>query len=191
MGPTRFLSLLPLLATCLLLSMGRAETQAAEPPPLDGQMARFQWHDAPVPVTDTGFAAPDGTVLTLTSFPGQVLLVNFWATWCAPCVEEMPHLNALQQDAGSPRFQVLTISQDREGTAKAQGFLDKHGLAALQAHTDARWDLGRALKLRGLPTTLLIDAEGRELGRFEGPADWAGPEARALIDWAVEHAGDS
>ena len=188
MGRPRFLSLLPLVAACLLLSMGRAETQAAEPPPLDGQMARFQWHAEPMAVPDTPFAAPDGTALTLDGFPGQVLLVNFWATGCAPCVEEMPHVNELQSTAGSQRFRVLTISQDSEGAAKAQEFLDKHALGALEAHTDARWELGRALRMRGLPTTLLIDAEGRELGRFEGPADWSGAEARALIDWAVGQA---
>lgn len=172
------------LAAALLLSMGALQTQAEEPP-LTGQMTKFRWLEEPATPPVSVFQGPDGQAMTLADLKGKVLLVNFWATWCAPCVAEMPELNRLQKEAGSDRFQVLAISQDREGAAVARPFLEKHGLDALALYTDPSLGLGRALKLQGLPTTLILDAQGRELGRLVGMADWAGKDARALIDWVL------
>lgn len=175
-----------LVATsALLFSTGRIGTQAGGPPPLEGDMAGFDWFDAPRPAPDAAFRDAKGQALTFADFAGRVLLVNFWATWCAPCVEEMPALDRLQRARGSDRFQVVAISQDREGASKAGPFMADLGLNALGLYTDADWSLGRALAMRGLPTTFLIDAQGRLLGRYLGPAHWDGADAARLIDWAV------
>jgi len=177
------------LAAALLLSMGALQTQAEEPP-LAGQMTKFRWLEEPTTPPVSVFQGPDGKAMTLADLKGKVLLVNFWATWCAPCVAEMPELNRLQKEAGSDRFQVLAISQDREGAGVARPFLEQHGLDALALYTDPSLGLGRALKLKGLPTTLILDAQGRELGRLVGMADWAGKDARALIDWVLAQQRD-
>lgn len=175
-----------LAASGLLFSTGRSGTQAAGPPPLDGDMAGFDWFEAPRRAPDVPFRDAEGRARTFADFPGQVLLVNFWATWCAPCVEEMPALDRLQAAKGSERFQVIAVSQDRDGAAKAGPFMRDLGLGALALYTDADWSVGRALEMRGLPTTFLIDTQGRLRGRYLGPAHWDGPDAARLIDWALE-----
>ena len=172
------------LAIGPLLSMGAPQPQP-EGPPLKGQMAKFEWHPEPVTLPAIPFQGPDGAEMTLADLKGKVVLVNIWATWCAPCVAELPELNHLQAEAGSEKFQVLAISQDREGAAVAGPFLKKLELDALGLYTDPALAMGRALKLKGLPTTLVLDGEGRELGRLVGAANWAGPDARALFDWVL------
>ena len=127
------------------------------------------------------FAAPDGTKTTLAAFKGKPLLLNLWATWCAPCVREMPALDRLAQREGE-RLQVLTVSQDLEGAAKVTPYFQKAGFKALQPYLDP--DVGLSVHYGvNLPTTILYDAQGREVWRVAGDMDWDGETAK---EWLAE-----
>ncbi len=126
------------------------------------------------------FTAPDGTKTTLASFKGKPLLVNLWATWCGPCVKEMPSLDRLAGRAGD-KLQVLTISQDFQGKAIVAPWWAKRKFAHLQPYIDTENGLGFALGSGMLPTTVLYDAQGREIWRVVGGMDWDGPRANTLL----------
>ncbi len=114
--------------------------------------------------------------------PGQTLLVNFWATWCFPCREEMPDLDALQIARGNDDFKVITISVDRGGVKPSRMFLDKIGVKNLALYHDEKGILGTAMKTIGYPTTILINKDGKQVGLMTGSAHWNSPSAHALID---------
>lgn len=171
-----------------------ATAQAATPLPLQGAMAKFK---PSAPDAASRSAVPDVTALDetgqerrLSDHLGQIVLLNFWATWCIPCVKEMPALLRLQQrwQAEKAPALVLPISLDRAGLAKVQEFYAQHGLAPLPLRNDKGGAAGRAFALRGLPTSILIDRKGREIGRFEGDAPWDGPEAAALFNALFDEA---
>ncbi|WP_239031746.1 TlpA disulfide reductase family protein [Paroceanicella profunda] len=149
---------------------------------LAGDMRKLALLDAPGRSYDATFRTESGETRSLADEAGKIVLVNFWATWCAPCREEMPQLNALQKDLGGPDFTVLTIATGPNNPAKIADFMEDEGIDALPRHTDQRAALGRQAGVLGLPVTLILDREGRELGRLTGGADWAAPEARALIE---------
>jgi thiol-disulfide isomerase/thioredoxin len=134
------------------------------------------------------FEAPGGAPATLASFRGKPLLVNLWATWCAPCVKEMPALDKLAQ-AEASRFRVVTISQDMGGARDVAPFFAKKGFKALPQYLDKQNVLMEALKIDTLPTTIFYDAQGREQWRVVGAMDWSGKRARTLIDGALGPAG--
>ncbi len=114
--------------------------------------------------------------------PGQSLLVNFWATWCFPCREEMPDLDALQTRRGGDNFRVVLISVDRGGVKPSRMFLDKIGVKNLDLYYDEKGILGTAMKTIGYPTTILINKDGRQVGLMTGSAHWNSQSAHALID---------
>ena len=123
----------------------------------------------------------------LKDFKGQVLLVNFWATWCAPCIREMPDLDELEAELGSDKFKVVAISQDLQGVAKAKPFLrEKLGLKNLDLFIDKRMKLGRGLGVQGLPATFLIDKSGRIVGHYTGPAEWSSEDAIKMVTAIIE-----
>jgi thiol-disulfide isomerase/thioredoxin len=159
------------------------ERSARGTPPLDGEMAQFKPQTPPVPAPAVGFTDAQNNQLDFSAFKGKLTLVNLWATWCVPCVHEMPSLEKLKQARDGNRFAVVTISEDRQGAKLVGDFFEKNDIKTLPAYLDPKSEIGRALKLNGLPTTILLDPEGRELGRYEGGADWSSPEALALIDW--------
>jgi thiol-disulfide isomerase/thioredoxin len=128
--------------------------------------------DSPCPLPPLTFQDASGKDKTLADFRGSVVLLNLWATWCPPCIREMPALNALQQRLGSDDFKVVAISQDRGGAAVAGKWLSSNGFTALPLYLDPTASVGRTLESPGLPVTLLIDRQGRELARLYGPADW-------------------
>ncbi|GEO86325.1 MULTISPECIES: thiol:disulfide interchange protein TlpA [Alphaproteobacteria] len=127
--------------------------------------------------------------LTLADFSGKTILLNLWATWCVPCREEMPALNALQKAHGNDRFQVLAINIDTGASDKPKAFLDEIGVDALGLYRDASMGVFNSMKREGLafglPATLLIDDKGCLLGAMNGPAAWDGKDASALIKAAV------
>ncbi|WP_294059811.1 TlpA disulfide reductase family protein [Sphingomonas sp.] len=129
---------------------------------------------------DIAFTSPDGKKLTLADFRGKPVLLNLWATWCAPCVKEMPTLDALAQAKGDA-LQVLTVSQDFEGKTKVDPYFAKAGFKRLKPYldTEAAFSLGLGLNL---PTTILFDAEGREVWRVTGEMDWSSTQAAQLLD---------
>ena len=138
-----------------------------------GQIA---WHESLVSAPTTVFQDASGDDVSLADFKGKVLVVNFWATWCAPCVKEMPTLDALQARLGGPDFAILAISQDREGARVAGPFMETNQWANLALYTEPGARFAKDAKLRGLPTSLVIDKLGNEIGRVEGDTDWTGPE---------------
>ncbi|MCH8036380.1 MAG: TlpA family protein disulfide reductase [Proteobacteria bacterium] len=113
---------------------------------------------------------------------GRVVLLNFWATWCAPCIREMPSLDRLQAALEDRGLAVLAVSIDRGGTEVIRPFAERLGLERLGLYHDAKGALFRAFGVTGLPTTFLIDRRGRIVGAYPGPAEWDEPEARALIE---------
>ncbi len=125
------------------------------------------------------FTAPDGKKTNLAAFRGKPVLLNLWATWCAPCVREMPALDRLAQREGA-KLQVLTVSQDLEGAAKVTPYFAKAGFKALQPWLDP--DVGLSTHYGvNLPTTVLYDAQGREVWRVAGDMDWDGETAKGWL----------
>lgn len=137
--------------------------------------------DPPLPARDIGFKDLSGADRRLADYRGRTVLLNFWATWCVPCVKEMPELVELQKRIGPERLTVLALSQDRLDPAKVQAFVDKHGLGSLTIMQDRTGDSGRAYGIRGLPTSVVLDAEGREIARAEGVPEWLGEAARKAM----------
>lgn len=150
-----------------------------------GEMANFVFKPSPEPLPEIGFTNGEGQPLTLASFSGRIVLLNLWATWCAPCRKEMPGLDTLQRDLGSKDFEVVALSVDRAGIAASQKFLDQIKVQALKLYVDSTARAGSSLKAVGLPATLLLDRQGREIGRLVGPAHWDSPEARKLVQAAL------
>ena len=150
-----------------------------------GAMTAFVVRSKPLDVPDFAFEGPGGEKQTSADLKGKVVLLNIWATWCVPCREEMPQLNALQSELGGDGFEVVAINIDKGGPEKAQKFLTETGASDLQAYYDPTGKLFATLKAVGMPTTLLLDPEGKEVGRLVGPANWAAPEAKVLIQAAI------
>lgn len=144
-------------------------------------MPAFVYKPTPEPLAEVSFTDASGAPMTLADFKGKTILLNLWATWCAPCREEMPALDRLEKELGSDSFQVVALAVDRAGPDAAQKFLDEIGVASLKLYSDTTTRSGSALRAIGMPTTILIDAEGREIGRLPGPYEWDAPEAQALI----------
>ncbi|MEO1198610.1 MAG: TlpA disulfide reductase family protein [Pseudomonadota bacterium] len=143
---------------------------------------------------DLAFLTPDGEATSLSDWQGKTILVNFWATWCAPCRHEMPLLDELQVELGGDDFEVVAINLDTQDPERAPGFLDEIGVANLPNYNDPENAVVRTLRQDnrrfGFPTSILIDAEGCEIGTLLGPADWASGDAKALIR-AVLGAGNA
>jgi thiol-disulfide isomerase/thioredoxin len=150
-----------------------------------GSLAAFLVHPEPKPIADIAFADGQGKPLKLSDFKGRVVLINLWATWCAPCRKEMPDLAKLQQELGSDQFEVVAISVDRKGAGASSAFLKETGADALKLYVEPTTKVVGELQAAGLPATILVDREGRELGRLLGPALWASPEAFALVKAAL------
>lgn len=142
-------------------------------------------HSAPRLLPEIRFQDGEGQPLTLTGFRGKVVLLNIWATWCGPCRREMPTLDRLQAKLGGPDFQVVALSIDRAKLGVVTEFYDEIGIKHLAKYIDESGKAARQLNAVGLPTTLLIDREGREIGRHVGPAEWDTPEMVALIQQQV------
>jgi len=126
------------------------------------------------------FAQPGGAPATLSSFRGHPALVNLWATWCAPCVKELPALDQLAANS-TGKMAVVAISEDMNGDADVQPFWKSHGIKALTAYTDKANKLMTAVGAAELPVTVLYDSKGKEVWRVAGGKDWTGPEMAKLI----------
>jgi thiol-disulfide isomerase/thioredoxin len=150
-----------------------------------GHLANFRALGTPAEVPDLEFLDGGGKTVHLSDFRGKVVLLNLWATWCVPCREEMPALDALQGAVGSDRFQVLALSVDKDGLEGAEAFLKEVNATHLGLYNDPTSSANFKVKGYGLPTTLLLSADGREVGRIVGPAEWNTDEAKALVAEAV------
>jgi thiol-disulfide isomerase/thioredoxin len=151
-----------------------------------GEMARFVFKKVPEPLPDFVFVDGAGKERTLKDWRGKVVLLNIWATWCLPCRKEMPGLDRLQGELGSDKFEVVALSADRAGIDASRKFLEQIKVGRLGLYADPNVRVPSTLKVIGMPATLLIDAEGREIGRLLGPAEWDSEEAKALIKAAMK-----
>ncbi len=186
---TLFLALIALGALAILYVIIRAMSPSpADKNPLaalaKGEMQETVFVAKPPAQPQATFKGPNGEPVTLADFRGRVVLLNLWASWCGPCVEELPSLDALQGEMGSDRFIVLTVDMDRS-KAEAEAFLSKAGIKNLPLYRDNSFALAQALSIpgqpSGLPLTVLYDAQGIERARLSGGANWNSPESRALI----------
>lgn len=141
----------------------------------------FVLHKSPKTLPEIQLQDADGRARSLTDFSGKVVLLNIWATWCAPCRREMPTLDRLQAALGGEGFEVVALSIDRAGIDVVRRFYTEVGMKHLALYVDSSGKAVSKLGASGLPTTLLIDREGREVGRLVGPAEWDAPAMVAFI----------
>ncbi len=146
-----------------------------------GSLAGFIIHPQRKDIAAFSFANDKGQTLDLSKWKGRVVLLNLWATWCAPCRKEMPDLSKLQTALGGPDFEVVALSLDRKGLAASQAFLKETGVSNLAAYVQPDGKPLAALEALGLPATILIDRNGKEAGRILGSVDWASPESQAMV----------
>ncbi len=155
---------------------------APEPERVDLQgMSALVATDPPRPMPPIAITDAAGTAQTLADYAGKGVVLNLWATWCVPCVAELPALAELARQAAAAGIVVLPLSMDRGGAPVVAKFFASHGITGLPVLVDPKGMAGEALSARGVPTTIIIDRQGRERARLEGAADWASPAALADI----------
>jgi thiol-disulfide isomerase/thioredoxin len=137
------------------------------------------------PAPDASFKDPDGDDTNLAEFSGKPVLVNLWATWCAPCVKELPTLDRLKGSRPANGLQVVAVSQDNAPHASVVAFLEAHKIQNLDPYQDASMDLSGKAGAEVLPTSILYDENGREIWRYVGDLDWTSPEATKLLSEAA------
>ena len=162
------------------------ETAKAVP---KGKMAAFVKKFEPEAAPDITFQDASGADVKLSSFKGKTILLNVWATWCAPCRAEMPALDSLQRDKGSDKFEVVAVNVDTGDDVKPRKFLEETGVHSLAYYRENTLSLFESLKKQGLalglPVTLLVDPQGCLIASMNGPAEWSGADAHRLIDKAL------
>jgi len=147
----------------------------------EGDMRKLVLHAEPVPAPDAAFTDPSGREVTLADSNGRVRLVNFWATWCAPCRQEKPSLAALEEALRGEDFAVLAIATGRNSPEAIAAFKEEVGVESLATWLDPRAALASAMGIPGLPVTAVLNREGAEIGRLTGGADWNSPSSRAIM----------
>lgn len=150
-----------------------------------GDMRKLNFHSAPRAVSDKAFTTEDGGEATLAQYRGKVVLLNFWATWCAPCRHEMPMLSELQTELSGADFEVLTLATGRNMVPAMQKFFDEIGVDNLPLHRDPKQSVAREMAVFGLPATIIIDRDGKEIARLQGDADWSSENARAILSAVI------
>lgn len=154
-----------------------------------GEVAAFQTLPAPAALPTLGFLDDAGARVTMKQFEGRAVLLNLWATWCAPCRKEMPALDRLQAEMGGKDFEVVAVNIDQRNLDRPKAWLAENGITRLAYYADPETrifqDLKRVGQAIGMPTTLLIDARGCQLGVLHGPAEWASDDAKALVKAAL------
>ena len=158
----------------------------------DGDMKKLVVHDAPVATSTVAFdLADDAGPATLEDWNGKYVLINFWATWCAPCRKEMPQLNALQKEFGGDDFEVLTIATGRNSPEGIIRFFEEAGVDSLPRHQDPKQALASQMGIFGLPISVIMDRDGKEIARLRGDADWSSDSARSIIKALIDGSSDS
>jgi thiol-disulfide isomerase/thioredoxin len=173
-------------AACALKA-DRAKAVAAA---ATGEVAAMLAANPPISLKGLAFEGPDGKEITLADRSGKTLLVNLWATWCAPCRAEMPALDTLEKEMGGDSFEVVAINVDTGDNSKPEKFRSETGIDALAFYRDATMGVFDDMKKRGLalglPVTVLVDPEGCLLANMNGPAEWASDDARRLVKTALD-----
>lgn len=148
-------------------------------------MRKLDVHAEPQQLPGETFTDPEGNAYTLADYAGKIVLVNFWATWCAPCREEMPDLDALNADMGGEDFQVVTIASGRNSLSGIRAFFEEEQIETLPILLDPQGQLSRRAGVLGLPVSILMNREGREIARLQGGAHWNDAPAREIIAAAI------
>ncbi|UUX48173.1 TlpA family protein disulfide reductase [Nisaea acidiphila] len=169
------------LAGLLVAGLAALAVDASAEPPQRGDMVKFVPASEDRSAPDTPFISADGEPIKLDSYRGKTVLVNFWATWCPPCVKELPSLDRLNAELADKNFEVVLVSIDRGGARVFEPFLEKLGIRELRSSADSKAALMRAFKAPGLPTTYLIGPDGTIKGRLVGDAEWDSAAAKELI----------
>lgn len=164
----KFLELTLLAAGGAMAAARPAQAAIPNAPPL--------YITLPKPLPAVSFQSAKGARLSLAHFKGKFILLNVWATWCAPCRKEMPTLDGLQEKLGGPRFEVVPVSIDTGGLAAVQKFYQEIHIKHLGIYLDPSGGIMQSLSLEGLPTSFLIDPQGKQIGRLLGPAVWDSPD---------------
>ncbi|MEO1733100.1 MAG: TlpA disulfide reductase family protein [Pseudomonadota bacterium] len=154
-----------------------------------GDMKKLVFHTEPVPVSQAAFVREDGGTGTLADYRGKYVLLNFWATWCAPCRHEMPMISELQSEFGGETFEVVTLATGRNSPQGIERFFEETGLSNLPKHKDPKQAVARDMAVLGLPITVIIDPGGMEIARLRGDADWSSDSAKAIVAALIETAG--
>lgn len=144
-------------------------------------VANIDRHEPPLAAPSTPFTTMDGKALTLADFEGSGVVLNLWATWCGPCVREMPSLDRLQQQVEADGIKVVAVSSDQGGRDVVQTFMTKHGLDTLQPYLDPGAKLTLSLAGQGLPRTYILNSAGEIAASYVGPAEWDAPELVAVV----------
>ena len=166
-------------------------TLAAMPVRAAGLHGQFFKTVPPQPLPDFVFEDEHGQILRLADFRGHAVLLNLWASWCGPCVEEMPSLDALQGQAGNANLIVIAIDEQHSAPSEAEAFYKRHSIKNLKIYVDPTGRIASALHARGLPATFLIDANGNSIGKVEGGLDWTSPTAATLLNEQLSIKGKS
>ena len=146
-----------------------------------GSLSGLNPTDPPKPLAEITFVDADGAEHHLEEFRGHGMVINLWATWCVPCVAEMPALAALAKTLAPDDIAVLSLSSDRGGAAAVRKFYEAHEIGSLPVLLDPKGAAARAWGVRGIPTTIIVDKQGRERARIEGAVDWASAAAAAKV----------
>lgn len=157
----------------------------------EGDMKKLNLHTAPKSVSNAAFIHEDGSEATLADLRGKVVLLNFWAIWCAPCKVEMPMLSQLQTDLGGDAFEVVTLATSRNAPPAMAKFFKERGIENLPLHRDPKSAVAREMGVFGLPVTVILNPEGEEIGRLTGEADWSSDNAKAILQALIEQAQNS
>lgn len=169
--------------TALLLAANAA--LAADPAELQaqatGDMRKLVFHEAAKDVPDVSLGSIDAGSVQLSDYAGEPVVLNFWATWCAPCREEMPSLDRLQAEMGD-QLEVLTVATGRNSPTGIRRFFEEEGVVNLPMLTDPNQELAREMGVLGLPVTVILDKTGREIARLTGGAEWDTDEAKAILE---------
>lgn len=173
-----------MISVIVAISPLHARAEGAVQASADGGVHNYQPTNPPLPVSDQSFLEDGDKPRTIADYRGSGVVMNFWATWCAPCVREMPSLDRLQ--AKVPGIRVLAISVDRGGAPVIENFYRQYRITNLDVLADKGAKLMRKLRVRGLPTTILIDADGNEVGRVVGPVEWDEGPVLDLIRRTIE-----
>ena len=174
-------------ALSILLALASAgSAKAAEGyMPKQPKLGEFIPTTPPRPAPAISFSNLQGKGLTLSDFKGKPVIINLWATWCAPCKREMPSLDQLQSQLGD-KIAVVAISEDLAGAKIVEPFLAKLTLGSLKRYVDPKNTVGQAFDVRGLPTSIVIDKEGKVVGIVEGEAKWGSPKIRSALQPLLE-----
>ena len=183
---TALIALLAVAAGIYWLNGPNGKVKMAPVPDAELSMAAYIKRDAPQDVPGFSFVDASGAAKDSNEFKGKVTLLNLWATWCAPCRKEMPELAKLQKDLGGDNFQVVEVSEDLKGYQASADFLKQVGADNLMLYSDDKAKALDAVKAPGLPVTLLLDKNGKEVGRLLGPAPWSGDDAKMIIKAVID-----